>query len=71
MIVSSYNDALTPVYLWMVPLALGSFVLLLFVKENPLATHIDREATLESLEADSADATEPDMAVAALSRNDR
>ncbi|MFV0284770.1 MAG: MDR family MFS transporter [Demequina sp.] len=43
-IVSSYNDALTPIYLWMVPLAIGSLILLTFVKEAPLATRIDRSA---------------------------
>jgi EmrB/QacA subfamily drug resistance transporter len=48
-IVSSYNDALTPVFLWMVPLAIASFVLLLFVREEPLHTQIDRgEALVEA-----------------------
>ncbi|WP_062134865.1 MDR family MFS transporter [Demequina aestuarii] len=42
-IVGAYNDALTPVFLLMVPLSLVSFVLLLFVKEAPLATRIERE----------------------------
>ncbi len=70
-IVSSYNDALTPVYLWMVPLALGSFVLLLFVKENPLATHIDRDATLESIAADDVGGGAPEMAVASVRNNVR
>lgn len=36
-VVSSYNDALAPVYLYMVPLMVAGFVLLLFVKEKPLA----------------------------------
>jgi EmrB/QacA subfamily drug resistance transporter len=34
MIVSSYNDALAPIFLWIVPLALAAFVMLFFVKEN-------------------------------------
>jgi EmrB/QacA subfamily drug resistance transporter len=40
-IVGSYNDALTPVFLLMVPLAVISLVLLLLVKEVPLRTTID------------------------------
>jgi EmrB/QacA subfamily drug resistance transporter len=41
-IVGAYNDALTPVFLYMVPLMLVATVLLFFVKEKPLATTIDR-----------------------------
>jgi EmrB/QacA subfamily drug resistance transporter len=37
-VVSSYNDALAPVYLYIVPLMVVGFVLLLFIKEKPLAT---------------------------------
>jgi EmrB/QacA subfamily drug resistance transporter len=36
-VVSSYNDALAPVYLYIVPLMVIGFVLLLFVKEKPLS----------------------------------
>lgn len=36
-IVTSYNEALTPVYLYIVPLMALTFVLFLFVKERPLA----------------------------------
>jgi EmrB/QacA subfamily drug resistance transporter len=46
-IVGAYNDALTPVFLYMVPLMLIATVLLFFVKEKPLATTIDRDAVLE------------------------
>jgi hypothetical protein len=42
-IVGAYSDALTPVFLYMVPLMLIATVLLFFVKEKPLATTIDRE----------------------------
>lgn len=51
-IVASYNDALTPVFLMMVPLLLISFVLLLFVKEEKLATTIERDVVPESFEID-------------------
>jgi predicted MFS family arabinose efflux permease len=44
----AYSDALTPLFLWMVPLALGAFVLLCFIKEVPLATTIDRDAVIEN-----------------------
>jgi len=43
-VVSSYNDALTPVFLLLLPLAIISLVLLLFVKEVPLATTLDEGA---------------------------
>ncbi|MDN4477201.1 MDR family MFS transporter [Demequina sp. SYSU T00039] len=43
-IVSSYNDALTPVFLYIVPLALLSLTLLLFVKEAPLRTTLETRA---------------------------
>jgi predicted MFS family arabinose efflux permease len=36
-IISSYNDALTPIYLYLVPMMAVAFVLLLFVREKPLA----------------------------------
>lgn len=47
-IVTSYNDALTPVFLLMVPLALAAMVLLAFVREAPLRTTVDTDAVLES-----------------------
>jgi EmrB/QacA subfamily drug resistance transporter len=43
-ILLGYNDALVPLFLYMVPLALLAFVLLCFLKEVPLATSIDRSA---------------------------
>lgn len=45
----AYNDALAPLFLYMVPLALAAFVLLLFVKEVPLATTIERDILPESV----------------------
>jgi hypothetical protein len=36
-VVTSYNEALTPVYLYIVPLIVLATVLFLFVKEKPLA----------------------------------
>lgn len=53
-IVSSYNDALTPVFLYMVPLVVLAAVLLCFVQEKPLATTIERDILPESLEVDGA-----------------
>ncbi|MCS5736053.1 MDR family MFS transporter [Herbiconiux daphne] len=41
-IVNAYNDALTPIFLLMVPLVLVAAVLLMFVVEKPLATQIER-----------------------------
>jgi EmrB/QacA subfamily drug resistance transporter len=48
-VISSYNDALTPIFVWMVPLALLASVLMCFVKEKPLATVIEKDVTTESL----------------------
>lgn len=44
----AYSDALTPLFLWMVPLALLALVLLCFVREVPLATTIDRDEVMEN-----------------------
>lgn len=52
-IVGSYSDALAPVFLYMVPLAILTFVLLLFIREDALATTIDRSDVLpESMDID-------------------
>ena len=42
LVVNAYNDALTPIFLLLVPLVLVAAVLLMFVVEKPLATKIDR-----------------------------
>lgn len=42
-IIQSYNDALTPLFLYMAPLAVLAAILLSFVKEKSLATVIDRD----------------------------
>jgi hypothetical protein len=47
-IVGAYNDALTPIFLYMVPLMLVATVLLAFIKEKPLATTIERDVELVS-----------------------
>ena len=48
-IIAAYNEALAPLYLYMVPLALLAFVLLLFVRETPLSTSIERDIPAESI----------------------
>ncbi len=40
-IVTAYNEALMPIFLWLVPLALVSVVALAFVREKPLAVTIE------------------------------
>jgi EmrB/QacA subfamily drug resistance transporter len=42
LVVNAYNDALTPVFLYLVPAMLVAVVLLMFVDEKPLATTIER-----------------------------
>jgi EmrB/QacA subfamily drug resistance transporter len=49
LIISSYNDALTPLFLWMAPLALISTVVLFFVKEKPLTTAVEHDVLSESI----------------------
>ncbi len=44
-IVHAYNDALIPVFVYMIPLAVITAVLLWFIKEDPLATQVEREVT--------------------------
>ncbi|ROR80355.1 drug resistance transporter, EmrB/QacA subfamily [Plantibacter flavus] len=54
-IVGAYNDALAPVFMYMVPLVLAAAVLLLFVTEKPLATTIERDILPKAVEIDGAD----------------
>jgi hypothetical protein len=51
-VVGAYSDALTPVFLYMVPLVLIAVVMLCFVNEKPLATTIERDILPETLEID-------------------
>src|SRR6478609_7796139 len=51
-IVNAYNDALTPIFLYMVPIVVIGLILLVFVVEKPLATSIERDILPESLEID-------------------
>jgi len=57
-ILTAYNDALIPIFLYLVPLAIGAFVLLLFIKEKKLADEIKHEATSEGLSEGQALPTE-------------
>jgi len=45
----AYNDALTPLFLYMMPLLLIACLLLCFLKEKALATTIERDAVPESI----------------------
>ena len=46
-IIQSYNDALTPLFLYMAPLGVIAAVLLAFVHEKALSTVIERDTTVE------------------------
>lgn len=48
-IISAYNQALVPIFVFMVPLGLLAGILLLFLKETPLATEIKHEIPAEAL----------------------
>ncbi|MFI7742082.1 MDR family MFS transporter [Kocuria rhizosphaericola] len=56
-IVTSYNDALTPIYLWIVPLGLLAAALLCFVTEKPLATTIEEDVEPEAPAEDRLEVT--------------
>jgi EmrB/QacA subfamily drug resistance transporter len=51
-IISSYGHALTPVFLWIILPAAVAFLLLLFVREDPLSDTVEGMATADSLEVD-------------------
>ncbi len=40
-VVHAYSDALTPIFFWLVPLMAVAAVLLIFIKERPLATELE------------------------------
>lgn len=46
-VIGAYNDALVPVFLYMVPLVALAVVMLFFIKEKPLETSIKRDAVIE------------------------
>lgn len=52
-VVSSYNDALAPLYLYMVPLGVIATILLWFVHEKPLATTIEQDAAIDAVAEDA------------------
>lgn len=49
LIVESYNEALLPIYLFLVPLAVVALFVLCFVKEKKLATNVELEIPAEAL----------------------
>jgi EmrB/QacA subfamily drug resistance transporter len=53
-IIGAYNDALTPVFLYLVPLVVAATIVLAFIQEKPLATTIERDILPETLEIDGA-----------------
>lgn len=54
-IIGSYNDALTPVFLYMIPLVVVAIILLIFIKEEPLRTTVEDDIIPESLAIDGSD----------------
>ena len=46
-VIEAYNDALLPIFLWLVPVVAVAFVALLFVSAKPLATSVDHQPTTE------------------------
>ena len=62
LVIESYNEALIPLFLWMVPLAIVASVILFFVREVPLETKIHRETPVDV----STKLREPELAAAHL-----
>lgn len=48
-IIESYNGALIPIFVYLVPLAIVAFIILFFVTEKPLADEVEHEVSAESL----------------------
>lgn len=48
-IVEAYNSALMPIFIFLVPLAVGSIIALIFIKEKKLATRVKEDIPAESL----------------------
>ncbi|GAC57114.1 putative drug resistance transporter [Gordonia hirsuta DSM 44140 = NBRC 16056] len=48
-IIHSYNEALLPIFLFLVPIAAIALIALLFVEQKPLSTSVQDEITAESL----------------------
>ncbi|MDR2279458.1 MAG: MFS transporter [Gordonia sp. (in: high G+C Gram-positive bacteria)] len=48
-IIESYNDALLPIFLFFVPLAVAALIVLLFVDEKPLSTKVRDVAEVEGV----------------------
>lgn len=48
-IIHAYNEALLPIFLFLVPIAAIALIVLLFVEEKPLATSVQEEIAAESL----------------------
>ena len=53
-ITSSYNDALTPIFMVMIPLVVLALILMAFIPETPLATSMKRDVRSEGGRADDA-----------------
>lgn len=51
-VIGAYNDALTPVFLYMVPLMIIAVILLWFVDEKPLATTIEVDIPANAMSVD-------------------
>lgn len=47
-VISAYNDALAPIFLYIVPLLVVALLILVFIKEKPLAKTIRRTPSTSS-----------------------
>ena len=54
-VIASYNDALVPIFLWVVPLLTIAAAILLFIKEIPLATTVGKQGSTRTTLEDSSE----------------
>ena len=57
-IVNAYNEALTPIFLWIMPLGVLAAVLLMFIVEKSLATSVDDSGKTSASEGDRSEGNE-------------
>ncbi|WP_144790649.1 MDR family MFS transporter [Kocuria palustris] len=54
-VTSSYNDALTPIFLVMIPLVVLALLLMIFIPETPLSTTLERSGAQKGSDAEADD----------------
>lgn len=48
-VIESYNSALTPIFLWIIPLVAVAFVILVFLRENEIKPDLEKEGAMMAM----------------------